>query len=64
MRWFPYFTALKSIKFFKIRTSGVGSLVSKETIGIWTQYAKGILNKIAEAISKSLTGRESMLQGF
>jgi len=39
-----------------IRTSGVGSLVSKETMGIWTQYAKGILNEIAEAISKTLTG--------
>jgi hypothetical protein len=38
------------------RTSGVGSLVSKETMGILTQYARGILNEIAEAISKTLTG--------
>jgi len=33
-----------------------GSLVSKETMEIWTQYAKGILNEIAESISKTFTG--------
>ena len=39
-----------------IRTSGVGSLVSKKTMRIWTQYAKVILNEIAKAINKTLTG--------
>jgi len=39
-----------------ILTSDVGSLVSKETMGIWTQYAKGTLNEITRAISKTLTG--------
>jgi len=38
-----------------IRTPDVGSFVSKEAIEIWTQYAKGTLNEIVKAISKTLT---------